>query len=748
MLRPTLLLALCSLALAGPPAGSARLTGFSAAGAQAQLDLERRFDAQLDPGLLKDWMQRLTAHPHHVGSPWNKANVDWLVGQFQAWGFQTRVETFQVLFPTPKLRVLELLGPRPFKAALQEPEVPGDRTSGQGAEQLPPYNAYSIDGDVTGELVYANQGLPRDYEALAARGIDVKGRIVLVRYGGSWRGIKPKVAAEHGALGCIIYSDPAQDGYTQGEVWPKGGWRSAKAVQRGSVMDIPLYPGDPLTPGVAAVDGAKRLPLAEAATLTRIPVLPISYADAQPLLEALAGPMAPEGWRGALPIPYHLGPGPAKVHLAVSFDWSLKPVRDVIAVLPGADPEGAWIIRGQHQDAWVNGAADPVSGLVAELAEARSVGMLVKGGFRPQRTLVYAVWDGEEAGLLGSTEWVELHQADLLEKTAIYINSDFNTRGFLFAEGSPSLERMVGEVADDIMDPERGVSLWERTRASLIIDGSHDQARQAKDSKALRLEALGSGSDYSAFLQHAGIASLNLGFSGEEKYGQYHSSYDSFDHYLRFGDPGFKYGVALAKVGGRVTLRFAQAQRLPFALGPAADRIHAFLEDLQKDLDGMRKDSKDHDQDLQERWGLLAADPEETYVAPLPKGPVPFLNFAPLQNAVERLQKAAQSFDEALAAAEAAPGSLGPAKARALETRLSTFERTLTNPDGLPGRPWYVHEIYAPGRYTGYGPKTLPAVREAIEARDWPLAETQVVVVARILDNATRVLVEARALLE
>ncbi|HLX08736.1 MAG TPA: M28 family peptidase, partial [Thermoanaerobaculia bacterium] len=514
-------------------AAAAPLLGFSPAHAAEERALEARFDAALRREELAPWLKRLSARPHHLGSPYDKDNADFIAGLYRSWGYDTRIEEFRVLYATPKERHLEMTAPRAFTASLTEPAIPEDKTSGQTSEQLPPFNVYSIDGDVTGELVYVNYGVPKDYEELERRGVDVKGKIAIARYGGSWRGIKPKVAAEHGAVGCIIYSDPHEDGYFRGDVYPRGGYRNDRAAQRGSVADMPLYSGDPLTPGVGASPDAKTFDLKDAKTLTRIPVLPISYADAEPLLQALAGPMAPEGWRGALPMPYHLGPGPARVHLRLQFDWKLVPAYDVIARLPGSEHPDEWILRGNHHDAWVNGATDPLSGQVALLEEAHAVSTLVKSGWRPKRTIIYAAWDGEEPGLLGSTEWAETHGAELQEKAVLYLNSDSNGRGFLEAGGSHTLEKLMEQVAQDVVDPEKHITVGARRRAAELVDGTPEERKEAKTGE-LRLSALGSGSDYTPFLQHLGIASLNLGFGGEGQYGQYHSIYDSYDHFMRF----------------------------------------------------------------------------------------------------------------------------------------------------------------------------------------------------------------------
>jgi len=737
------LLALAAAGRAEAPA-TAGLLGFDAAHAAAQRALEARLDQAVDPAELRAWMQRMSSHPHHVGSPWDKANAEWMRDLFASWGYDASISTYQVLFPTPVARKLEMIAPTRYQPKLEEPTLAEDRTSGQKKEQLPTYNAYSIDGDVTGELVYVNQGLPRDYDELAEHGIDVKGKIVLARYGGSWRGIKPKVAAEKGAIGCIIFSDPSGDGYFQGDTYPKGGWRSAGSVQRGSVADMPVYSGDPLTPGVAATADAKRLPLDEVPVLTKIPVLPISYGDAQPLLAALTGPMAPESWRGALPLPYHLGPGPARVHLAVKFDWSLKPLYDVIAKLPGSELPDEWVVRGNHHDAWVDGASDPVSGMVALLAEAKAVGEMAQSGWRPRRTLVYAGWDGEEPGLLGSTEWAEEHGAELRAKAVAYINTDSISRGFYSVAGSHTLESFSNEVGRDVVDPETKVSVLERTRARLIANSDDATDRQRYRSQAdLRIGALGSGSDFTPFLQHLGIASVNVDFGGEDQYGQYHSIYDSFDHYVRFGDPTFAYVATAARTGLRFTLRLADADVLPFRLDTTAEVIAGYADEIGKLADRMRAESVERDRLLADKTLQLAADPTRTFVPPPALDRVPHLELAPLDNAAEQLKTAAAAFEKARAAAVAA--GLAPERRDALNAFLRTFEGRLTNPDGLPGRPWYRHEIYAPGQYTGYGVKTLPSIREAIELRKWDEANAQVVVVAKLLDAARAAIEEMTA---
>jgi N-acetylated-alpha-linked acidic dipeptidase len=745
--RAALLLLLLASPAAAQVSGSVPLLGFSDDRAAAQRDLEKRFDAQLKAEDLREWMKRLTAHPHHVGSPWGRENAEFMAGLLRSWGWDARVEEFQVLFPTPKLRRLELIAPTKFTASLAETPVEGDATSGQADEQLPVYNAYSRDGDVTGDLVYVNFGVPKDYEELERRGIDVKGKIVIARYYGSWRGIKPKVAAEHGAIGCIIYSDPHEDGYFQGDVYPKGGWRPEQGAQRGSVADAPLRSGDPLTPFVGATKDAKRLPLEQADTITKIPVLPISYADALPLLRALGGPVAPDGWRGALPTPYHIGPGPAKVHLQVAFNWDLKPVHDVVARLEGSEHPEQWILRGNHHDAWVNGANDPVSGMVAELEEARAIGGLVKTGWRPKRTIVYAGWDGEEPGLLGSTEWAETHGDELREHAVAYINSDSNSRGFLSIGGSHTLEVLANQVARDVTDPQKGVSVAERMRAANVFAGSSGDRKDALAKKPFHLFALGSGSDYTPFLQHLGIASINFGYGDEDEYGQYHSIYDSFDHYVRFEDPDFSYGVTMAKTGGRLVLRLAEADVLPFEFTRLAEAVGGYADEVVKLADTLRSETDERNQAIDEDLYRIFDDPKKTWVVPERRDPVPHFNFAPLQNAVDALRQSARAYDEAWSKATGSGKPL-PAEVRAkLDAVLMKSERSLLRQGGLPGRPWYRHDIYAPGFYTGYGVKTLPSVREAIEQRRWKEVDAQVAAVAVTIQSAAREIDRATAAL-
>ena len=706
------------------------MSGFSNDTATRQRANEATFDSFLKPENQRDWMKRLSARPHHLGSAYNKSNAEFMASLYKSWGYDTKIESFDILFPTPKTRLVEMTSPTKFTLKLNEPPVKGDASSAQQSEQLPTYNAYSIDGDVTGSLVYVNYGTPADYEELDRRGIDVKGKIVISRYGGSWRGIKPKVAAEHGAIGCIIYSDPKNDGFYQGDVYPKGAYRNENGVQRGSVMDMPLYPGDPLTKGIGAVKGAKRIDRKDAETLTKIPVLPISYADALPLLKNLDGAVVPDAWRGALPVTYHFGGKTPTVHIKLAFNWDIKPIYNVIAKMPGTERPDEWIIRGNHHDGWVNGADDPISGQVAMLEEARGIAELAKTGWKPKRTIIFCSWDAEEEGLMGSTEWVETHADELKQKAAVYINTDSNGRGFLGMGGSHTLEKFINEVARDIPDPQTKMSVWERARAAQAITGSPTARNEAMSRTDLRIGALGSGSDFTPFLQHLGIASMNIGFGGEDGSGSYHSIYDSYEHFLRFGDPGFAYGIALSKVCGHAVLRLADAETLPFEFTNFAETIGGYVTEVTKLTDTMREDTKTLNTQIANGMLKAVQDPTQTYVLPKPKGDVPQIDFKPLEKALAKLKDAANDYQKA-----SRGKTLKPESQAALDRILINTERTLTNSQGLPRRDWFTHQIYAPGFYTGYGVKTLPGVREAIEQRDWKEAGEQILVVAATLER-------------
>ncbi|MBS0381404.1 MAG: M28 family peptidase [Proteobacteria bacterium] len=750
----------CAAGAATPPASTAESTGgmlgFTASGATQQHQLEQRFDALLNADEIRGWLKQMSSEPNQVGSPHDKANAEWMLAQFKSWGWDAHIEQFDVLYPTPIHESVELVAPTTFKATLHEPPIKGDSTSAlPGA--LPPYNVYGADGDVTGELVYVNYGMPDDYKELARLGISVKGKIVITRYGGGWRGLKPELAHEHGAIGCLIYSDPRNDGYFTGDPYPVGPTRPPEGVQRGSVMKMQLYPGDPTTPGYGSVPGAKHVPIEDAKTVLKIPVLPISYADATPLLQALGGPDAPENWRGALPFTYHVGAGPAKVHMVVKSDWSLKPIYDVIAKLPGSSAADQWVLRGNHHDGWVFGAFDPLAGMVSELAEAKAMGTLYQQGWRPKRTIVYASWDGEEPGLLGSTEWAETHGKELQQKAVLYLNSDTNGRGMLMAGGSHSYQHLMNQVAASVTDPETKASVQQRQRAFLEVSATEPgasprfkaMAKQAEKGGDLEIEPLGSGSDYSAFLQHLGIATLDIGFGGEANQGGvYHSRYDDFDHFDRFGDPGFHYEVALAQVAGRIVMRTADAEVLPMRFGDFSTTLDGYIEQMHKLVDSQRKAAEAQHKLLDAGAYKLAADPLHPVAPPERLSDVPKIDFAPLDAAAKKLKASAQAYEKAYHARSEKGLDIPAAQLAQVNQLMGTLEQRLLDEQGLPGRPWYKNMIQAPGELTGYAPKIIPAVHEALDARDWQRADQYAAVTAKTLDNYRAQLDQLTALLK
>lgn len=695
---------------------------------------------------IKSYMQRMSARPHHVGSPYDKDNAEWILAQFKSWGWEAQIENFDVLFPTPTERVLEMVAPTTYKAKLEEPTVAVDPTSGQKDEQLPTYNAYSIDGDVTAPLVYVNYGRPEDYEVLDRLGISVRGAIAIARYGGSWRGIKPKVAGEHGAVGCLIYSDPRDDGFYGDQVFPEGPMRPSQGVQRGSVMDMPLYPGDPLTPGVGATADATRLAVSDAPTLTKIPVLPISYGDAQPLLAAMTGAVAPASWRGALPITYHLGPGPARVHLKVAFNWDRKTLYDVIARIPGSTFPNEWVIRGNHQDAWVNGANDPLSGTSAELEEARALGELRKQGWSPKRTIVYAVWDGEEPGLLGSTEWAETHAAEVQQHAVVYINTDSNSRGYLGMSGSHALQRFINDVARAVTDPETNDSVWKRDQSRAIASAGTSAKAGIRSRHDLPIGALGSGSDYTPFLQHLGIASLNLGFGGEDQSGIYHSIYDDFYFYTHFLDTTFVYERALSQTVGTAVIRMADADVIPYEYTDLASTVQGYVKDLEGLLKSKQDEIRERNRDLADGVFADVNDPRRPEAPPKAEKVPPAINFAPLENAATALTDSAKRYEQALASARSRVAG-NTALLRQVDAKLQQSEQQFLDAAGLPHRDWYKHLLYAPGFYTGYGVKTMPGVRESIEQGEYEQAEAQIVRVADAVNREAALLDAVTAML-
>jgi N-acetylated-alpha-linked acidic dipeptidase len=703
----------CLLALAVATSfaqGSNGIRGFAAGEVQPELRLEQQAQALPDTARLRRYMEFMASQPHNAGSQRSKVVAEYIMGMLKQWGLDAEIEEFEALLPFPTVRQIEMLSPKHFTARLREPFVPQDPTSGE-AHQLPTYNAYSASGDVTAEVIYANYGVPDDYEWLAKQGIDVKGKIVITRYGKSWRGIKPKVAAEHGAVACILYSDPREDGYFEGDTFPAGPMRPLEGVQRGSVLDMPLYPGDPLSPGWASEKRGRKLPIAEAKTIMKIPVLPISYGDAQPILESLKGPLVPREWRGDLPFTYHAGPG-VQVHMKADFDWSSRPIYDVIATIPGAESPDEWVMAGNHHDAWVNGADDPVSGAVALLETARTLATLLKQGWKPRRTIKIALWDGEEFGLLGSTEWAEKHQDELRQKAVAYLNSDNTGKGWLFVSGSHTLEQFAEDLASSVAQPNTSnATLAEAALRHPPADDDDDLPQattqavsqtvaQPRARRTFAIGALGAGSDYVAFLDYLGIASMNEGFAGQSKSGIYHSIYDSIYWYTHFSDTSFVDGRALTQFTATGLLRLSGASILPFEFGRFGSTVSGYVDDIEKQA---------------QRSGQR-------------------LDFSGVRRQLEILKVSSDKY-EALLDAATGKSTIEPARAQIVNRDLIKTERALTQPDGLPNRAWYKHQIYAPGFYTGYGVKTIPGVREAVDEKDWPLAQKEAAVVEQCLSH-------------
>ncbi|WP_316738773.1 transferrin receptor-like dimerization domain-containing protein [Pedobacter aquatilis] len=709
------------------------LPGFNVAHGNEQQSIEQQFDKNISAANIGANIKELSANPHHLGSAGSKAVAASVLQKFKSYGWDAKIETYYVLFPTPKSRSLSLENGSGFKASLSEQALNGDLSSAQQG-QLPPYNAWSADGNVTAGLIFVNYGLPADYEKLERMGISVKGKIVIAKYGKSWRGTKPKIAWEHGAVGCIIYSDPKDDGFAKGDVYPTGAFKPEYAVQRGSVMDMVIYPGDPLTPDIGATKNAKRLAQSEAKTILKIPVQPISYHDALPLLSALKGNVAPADWNGGLPITYHIGDGTTQVKLSLAFNWDIVPAYNVIAKLKGSLYKDEWIVRGNHHDAWVNGAADPISGLASLLEEAKAIGILAKNGIKSKRTLVYAAWDGEEQSLLGSTEWVEDHKEELKSKVVAYINSDGNGRGFLEAGGSHALESFVTEIAKDVTDPQVGKSIFERWKANKILSANAlSDKNKFLEQQSFDLAALGTGSDYSAFLQHLGIPTLNFGFGGEDDGGEYHTNFDSYENFIKFKDPDFKYGVALSQTAGRAVLRLANADILPFDFSSLQTKISTYVKEVTALSKNLKETVSLDNKLISNGYYQIAADPTDNLAAPVAKKELSELNFGDINLVLDSLKAATAKLNESLKQQLDKGESFYE-----LNKALYQAEKQLLTDTGLPGRPWYKHTIYAPGLYTGYGVKTLPGVREAIEQYNGDEAKAQVAVLLQTLKNLTQ----------
>jgi len=696
------------LSAQGATSAPAGVRGFSAAAGAAELARERELKSAQNAAANEADFDVMTAEPHHAGSPYEIKLADYVAGKFKEFGIEATKYEYSVLLPWPGERRIEIVAPDQVKLQVEEEKIRGDQWADKPGI-LPAYNAYSPSGDVTGDIVYVNFGVPADYEQLAKLGIDVKGKIVLARYGGSWRGIKPKVAAEHGAIACLIYSDPHEDGYFQGDVYPDGPFRGWGMIQRGSVMDMPRYPGDPSTPDRPSKPGVERIPMDKIETFAPIPVQPMSYRDGVELLKRLTGPVAPEPWRGALPITYHIGPGPAKIHMRLRMDYAQRRLIDVAGRIPGAAAPDEWIIVGSHRDAWTFGASDSVSGHVSMMAVARTMGEMLKKGWRPRRSVLFVSWDGEEQGLLGSTEFVEDLAAELKAKAAVYVNRDAGAGGLIFSgSGVHSLTPFLHELARSIQ-PEG--------ETSTLYDGWLARAREqapARDGTPLvetpPVGALGSGSDYTAFLDHIGVASIDMGLNGRGGDGSYHSTYDNPTWFKKYIDPHFKYSVLASQLTGVALLRLADAEILPF------------------DYEAYGRQVLEYVNDIEEQATKASADGAKR------------IDFAGLKAAADgfaRAGAAARAQAEALLAGGAAPDATALAR---VNRALIMAERDLIEPTGLPDRPWYRHVIYAPGLYTGYGVKTIPGVREAVDAGNYARAAEQATLARRALERAARTL--------
>ncbi|MBM3807049.1 MAG: M28 family peptidase [Acidimicrobiia bacterium] len=712
---PSLLLITFALWSApGPAAQSRPIRGFPDDAVAAQRQREEQFRKFPDSARLKEYMEAMAGDSHVAGQPSSKRVADYALAKFKSFGLDARLEEFEALMPWPIETTVEVVGPEKYTLRVKEPVLPEDPDSG---DQTPLYNAYSADGDVTAEVVYVNYGMPADYERLKELGVDVKGKIVIARYGAGWRGIKPKVAYEHGAMGCLIYSDPRDDGYYQGDVYPVGPYRPEFGAQRGSVMDMPIHAGDPLTKGWGSEAGGKKARIEDAETILKIPVLPISYGDALPILRQLKGKVVPNEWKGALPITYHVGPGPARVGMNLKFEWKNRPLFNVVARIPGATRPDEWVIFGNHHDAWAMGADDPISGASALMETARGLGELLKTGWRPSRTIVMALWDGEEWGLLGSTEWAEKHNAELKQKAAIYINTDGTGKGWLNTGGSHSLQQLMGEVAKEVMDPRTGKPVFDEARRRAVLSEAEGDARKAAEADpALRLSPLGSGSDFTPFLQHLTVSVLNVSFGGESPGGVYHSAYDTVKWYQTFSDGDYSYGRTLSQLTGTLIMRLADAPVLPFQFTDTADTLMRYVVELE----------------------TLAAAKKESQV-----------DMRLVRSAVESLRAAAQDFEKAYASVGRAntQALLAKKQLQQLNLLLLTSEQRLGNRDGLPRRDWFKHQIYAPGFYTGYGVKTMPQIREGLEENRFTEAQGGVRTVSAAINAlAAQVNDAARAL--
>jgi N-acetylated-alpha-linked acidic dipeptidase len=699
------------------------LDGFSTESSATQRRWEEQFRNVPAAASAREHLRKLTAEPHVAGTKEDYATAIYVRDQIRSYGLIAELKEYDVLLPYPKRpSVVELVAPRRERLGLTEAVIPEDPTS-SSSKIIPLFNGYSPSGDVTAPLVYVNYGLPPDYEALKQLGVDVKGKIAIARYGNSFRGVKAKVAEQNGAVGLLIYSDPADDGYMQGDVYPSGPWRPTTSAQRGSVQFLFQYPGDPLTPGQPSVPGVTRIKIEDATNLTRIPVQPISYGDAGRLLAPLRGPVRPAGFQGGLPHSYHVGgTNDVRVHLKTEMDYQIRKIWNVIARIDGAEEKDRWVIMGNHRDAWTFGAVDPNSGSTAMLEAARGFGQLLKDGWRPRRSIILCSWDGEEYGLIGSTEWAEENATELREKAVAYLNMDAAVSGPNFGASSvPSLWRLIRGATRDVRDPKTGKSIYQQWQDR--FNGGRPEAEltdaESGSDRAIaeaRIGALGSGSDYTPFLQHLGVPSLDMGFGGD--YGVYHSAYDSFSWMSRFGDPNFVYHVAAAQLWGTVAMRLADADALPFDYSDYAKQIREFFTESMKTAKRLKLNANLNDKQMSETLDDFAKE-------------------------AARVEKSRQETIQEIQRSRVEANDRHPravAKLRKINDALIAVERDFVDEQGLRGRPWYRHHIYAPGYYTGYAAQPLPDFRQGLDDRNSTAAKESLDKIIELLKKATETL--------
>ncbi len=646
------------------------------------------------PDRARRWLAALTEDPHVAGTPAEKKVAEYVLARFKEFGLAAEMERYDVFLNHPKHVAVKLTAPVQAELKLREDPYDVDKDSSESG-MFPAFHGYGASGSAEGEVVYVNYGSPADFARLAALGISVEGKITLVRYGGAFRGLKVKESQDRGAVGVLIYSDPADDGYMRGDVYPDGPMRPPSAIQRGSVLFLSHVPGDPSTPGWPSTTGAKRLTRAQMTNLPKIPSLPIAYAEAEKILGRLGGPRVPDDWQGGLPFSYHVGPGSARVAMDVQMDEGLRPIYNVIARIKGSVEPEKLVILGNHRDAWTHGAVDPNSGTAAQLEMARGLAAALKHGWTPKRTIVIASWDAEEYGLVGSTEWAEEHAADLTKNAVAYLNCDVAVTGpNLGVSGTPSLLALAQQAARDVPDPKRGGSIgagWEsRQRSAWNTSTPVDLNAQQDAQFAARLSPLGSGSDYTAFIDHLGVPSVDFSFTGP--YGVYHSVYDNFRWMEKYGDPEFLYHAAAAKFWGLMAMRIASAEVVPLRFGTYAN-------DLRDDLDSLRRDALRRARTPAEPGAKPAITPDA----------------AELLTALQDLRSAGEAADRA---ADAALKSGDQAAIRRVNDALTQVERAFLDPKGLPNRPWFRHMLIAPGLTTGYAPWPFPALQEALDAKD------------------------------